>query len=117
MRSDKSGPHIGRYVILLLFLAAGLFAGGKYVVDYAAALPVFTVRHVSVAGTQYMDRNKVIASSGIKPGSGLFDVNLIGVSLKLSKEYAACNFIVFRRLPDTIVIKVRERKPVALFGT
>ncbi|MFA6470668.1 MAG: FtsQ-type POTRA domain-containing protein [Candidatus Latescibacterota bacterium] len=117
VKSNTSGLHIGRYVVLPLVLAAGLFAGGKYVVDYAAALPVFTVRHVSVAGTQYLNREKVIASSGIKTGSGLFDVNLTGVSLKLSKEYAASNFTVFRRLPDTIVIKVKERKPVALIGT
>jgi cell division septal protein FtsQ len=117
VRSDTSGPHIGRYIILLGILAAGLLVGGKYAVDYAVALPVFTVRQVIVEGTHFIDRNKVIASSGIKPGCGLFDVNMVNVSIKLSKEYAARDFTIFRRLPDTIVIKVRERKPVALLGT
>jgi cell division septal protein FtsQ len=117
MKPNTSGRHIGRYFFLLVIIAAGLFFGGKYAVDYAAALPVFTVRHVTVEGTQFMDRAKVIASSGIRPGSGLFNVNLVGVSSKLSKEYAASNFIIYRRLPDTIVIKVHERKPVALLGS
>ena len=117
VRSDTAGPHIGRYIILLGILTAGLFVGGKYAVDYAAALPVFTVRQVIVEGTHYIDRNKIVASTGIKPGCGLFDVNLVAVAIKLRKEYAARDFTVFRRLPDTIMIRVQERKPMALLGT
>lgn len=117
VRSDTAGPHIGRYIILLGILTAGLFVGGKYAVDYTAALPVFTVRQVIVDGTHYFDRNKIVASTGIKPGCGLFDVNLVAVAIKLRNEYAARDFTVFRRLPDTIMIRVQERKPVALLGT
>jgi phosphoribosylaminoimidazolecarboxamide formyltransferase/IMP cyclohydrolase len=91
--------------------------GGKYAVDYAAALPVFTVRQVVVEGTHYIDRNKIVASTGIKPGCGLFEVNLVAVAIKLKKEYAARDFTVFRRLPDTIIIRVQERKPMDLLGT
>jgi cell division septal protein FtsQ len=117
VNSGSGGHHIGRYLILLVIVAACLFAGGKYAVDYAAALPVFTVHKVVVGGARYISRDKIIASSGIKPGCGLFNVNLVNVAIRLNQEYAARDFIVYRRLPDTIVIKVQERKPVALLGT
>jgi cell division septal protein FtsQ len=117
VNSDSPGRHMGRYIILAGILTAGLFVGGKYAVDYAVALPVFSVRQVIVEGTHYIARDKIIASSGIKPGCGLFDVNLVIVAIKLGKEYAARDFTVYRRLPDTIMIRVQERRPVALLGT
>jgi cell division protein FtsQ len=117
VRSDTAGAHIGRYIILLGILGAGMFFGMGYMVKYAEALPVFTVRKVIVEGTQYINRDKIIETAGIKQGKNLFDVNLPGVSRKLNMEFTARDFTIFRKLPDTIVIRVLERKPVALLNS
>jgi len=41
----------------------------------------------------------------------------VGISETLKRSFTAEDFVVFRRLPDTITIRVRERVPVALLNS
>ena len=115
-RTERSGTHAGRYIILTaLLIALGWFAV-KPAVDRVTALPVFIVSRVTVEGAEHLDRSRILETADIAPGINIFRADLKRASDRLRKEFAAEDFTVYRRIPDTIVIRVRERKPVALIS-
>ena len=78
--------------------------------------PVFTVRAVTVEGASYLSNDDIIATAGVEPGVNIFDVNLAEVSRVLNERYTVEDFVVYRKLPDTVAIEVQERTPVALLS-
>ncbi len=114
MRSGRH-VHLGRYIFLALFL--GLFwAAGKIFFDRVVALPVFTVRQVTVEGAEHLDKGRIVEASDIRLGDNIFQIDLAYASQALKDTFAAEDFTVFRKLPDTIVIRALERKPFALIN-
>jgi len=79
-------------------------------------LPEFTIRQVIIEGAEHLDKEKIESLSGITIGENIFEVNLGDAAESLKAEFAAEDFIVFRKLPGTIVIRVLERLPVALIN-
>lgn len=115
-RSERSGSHVGRYLILFALLGVLAWVAGKPVLDRITALPVFTVHNIVVEGTQHLDKARIIKTAAIHPGENIFRIDLANASRSLRKDFAAQDFTLFRRLPDTVVIQVVERKPVALIN-
>ncbi len=115
-RSNGSGSHVGRYFILFGLLGVLAWVAGKPLLDRIVSLPVFTIRTVQVEGTQHLDKARILKSAAIHPGENIFRADLAKASRLLRKEFAAQDFTLFRRLPDTIVIRVVEREPVALIN-
>lgn len=115
-RSNRSGSPVGKIVVLLVLLGALVWMGAKAVRENVLTLPVFTVRQVVVEGAESLEREKIVTTAGLHPGDNIFRADLREASQALRKAYAAEDFTVFRKLPDTIVIRVQERKPVALIN-
>jgi len=107
-------------IIRFAVIAVILWAGWVYLVGPVAAKisghPVFTVRAVTVEGASYLSNDDIIAAAGVEPGVNIFDVNLAEVSRVLNERYAVEDFVVYRKLPDTVAIEVQERTPVALLS-
>ncbi len=117
-RSKPGGLRIirGRYIIGLA-LAALL---GKYVgmpmVEAVRSHPVFSIRNVVVEGADYIEPEEIIQTADIPRGENIFDFDIAAIAEHLETSYAAEDFVVYKKLPDTVAIKVRERKPVALLN-
>ncbi|MCD6308333.1 MAG: FtsQ-type POTRA domain-containing protein [Candidatus Latescibacteria bacterium] len=106
----------GRYIIgLLLIGGIGRYAGVP-LIESIRQHPVFDVRNVVVEGVDYLDPDAIIKTADVSEGDNIFDLDLASVSETLEHAYEAEDFVVFRRLPDTVAIRVRERKPVALLN-
>lgn len=69
---------------------------------------------VIVEGAHYMTQDEVLKTADLTLGSSMFKVNLEDLDQKLSKLSWVDRVFVERRLPSSILISVRERKPVAL---
>ena len=93
-----------------------VWVGGKPLLDRVVALPVFIVRTILVEGTQHLDKELILKSAAIHPGENIFRADLEKASRSLRKDFSAQDFTLFRKLPDTIVIRVVERRPVALIN-
>jgi len=106
----------GRYLLAILLTVVVIRYIGMPVVERIKAHPVFTVRHVLVEGADYLDTKKVIETAAIPMGENVFEIDFTGIARHLKQEYAAEDFAVFRRLPDTITIRITEREPVALLN-
>jgi cell division protein FtsQ len=108
---------IGRVIILLALLGVFWWVAVRPALARVTGLPAFTISHVVVEGARHLDRSRIIEVSGIVQGGNVFRADLQGASHALSRHFAAEDFTLYRRLPDTIIIRVRERKPVALLNT
>ena len=117
-KSGKKSPlsGIGRYIVLTIVLAVLIRFGGATVVERIKQHPVFTIRRVVVEGADYINPVEIKKTASVQTGINIFDVDLVAVSRTLKKMYAAEDFIIYQRLPDTIAIRVLERKPVALLN-
>lgn len=119
-RKKTTGNSAVFGLIRIAVLTGILWAGWSYLVRPVAvkisAHPIFTVRAVIVDGASYLSRDDIIATAGIESGVNIFDVDLAEVSRVLNDRYAVEDFVVYRRLPDTVAIEVQERTPVALLS-
>jgi cell division septal protein FtsQ len=69
---------------------------------------------VMVEGAHYLTQDEVLKTAGLTPGDGMFKVDLEDLNQKLKKLSWVDQVFVERRLPSSILISIRERKPVAL---
>lgn len=80
-----------------------------------ASVAVFLkVNEVQVDGTSRYTPEQIIETAGIQTGDNLFLFNKFEVIRKLKQEYPYLEDVeIRRRLPDTFLIHVTERQPIA----
>jgi cell division protein FtsQ len=117
-KTRKSSPFsgLGRYIIGAAAIACFVHFICMPLAERFKSHPVFGVRNVVVEGAGYIDKEDIIATAAVQKGKNIFEVNLEKISRKLFDTFAAEDFTVYRRLPDTITIKIHERRPVALLN-
>lgn len=115
--SQDNSSGIGRWIVLAIILGVGVYFGWNALVKKVESHPIFTIRSVVVEGADYLKPEDILRTAGIEKGENIFDVNLTDVAKRLESTYAAEDFVVMRRLPDTIAIRLKERIPVALINT
>jgi len=117
-KSGKSRHFSGsvRYIISVCTALVIVRFIGIPVSAHIKAHPVFSVRKVAVEGAHYLDTDKILKKVPLESGKNIFDVDLVKIAETLKASFTSEDFTVCRRLPDTIAIKVRERKPVALLN-
>ncbi len=106
----------GRYLILLAAAVLAYKFAVQPAIEKIKANPVFTVRNVTVEGVDYIDPGEIIATAAIAEGSNIFDLDYAGIDSVLERSFAAEDFVVYKRLPDTVAIRIRERQPVAVLN-
>ena len=102
-KSEKEGGHKGLKVLLIL---AAALAAVALVLRYA----VFSVRNIQVTGNSSMSAEDVIRSSGIHRGDGILTLNEKTVEEKINSNYKLKFRYLEKKLPDTVVISIRERE-------
>ena len=92
------------FFILLIILAA-------YVLFIS---PLFTVREIAVEGSRELTPEIIIGQSGIITGTNIFKINLGQAAAGIKQLPAVKEVQIDRDFPGRILIKIAERKPVAL---
>lgn len=94
---------------------------GITAVATAAAVPAprmlrrmesFHVQHVEVTGARYLSPGEAVAASGITPTSSVFD-DFEAWRSALRRHPMVLDVAIERRLPATVVLRVRETQPLA----
>lgn len=78
-----------------------------------AATPWFPVKRVEVVGSRIVAPHEVVAASGIRRGESLWS-DPRGWEERLGRHPALAGAEVTRRLPGTLRVEVREKRPVGL---
>jgi cell division protein FtsQ len=79
-----------------------------------AASPLFVLKEVTVEVSGRPSPGEIRSVSGIRPGTNLLSLDTEEVSQRLETHRWIQHATVVKRLPNRILIKVRERTPVAV---
>ncbi len=109
-----SRPWVWNLLCLMLVLAA--IAGAIYGIrTYLANSPRYRLRQV-VINAQTLDEDLLRAYLHIETGTPIFDIDLAVVRKRYLEMSTISSVRVTRKLPDTLVIMIDERDPVARLG-
>lgn len=104
----------GRFSFLLK-LFAFLVAAAAMV---AAITLFFRMDHIVVSGNERYSEQEVVAASGLSTGGNLYFLNKFDVKEAIFAQLPYVEEVrINRKLPDTLLIEVRECKAVAGVGT
>ena len=96
-----------------------LFRGLTFLVVSAAVLaffvyvPFFTLNEIKLDGAKYLTQEDILRIGNIYMGEPLFKLKTDVVQSRLSKDLRIEEVSVRRRLPHTLEIKIKERRPLA----
>lgn len=93
-------------LVLLLVILAGLY--------YFLSLPIWKITRLSVDGAQILSADEIRNLSGIPLSENIFFTNFVRARENLQKITAIKDFHLFRVPPGTVLIRIYERKPVAV---
>jgi len=95
-----------------LLLSIILFSGYK-IYDFLIQSQYFKVKNIRIEGNQEIDRDDILRALDIKEGENIFKAELRKARKGLMSLKQIRNIDISRDFPDTIVLKITERVPVA----
>jgi len=110
-------------VVLALALLAAVGAGGWYGWRQAGpevlawADQFFEIKVVEITRTERIPREDVLAMLDLEPGRGLLLVDVVQAQRSLETHPWIRRAVVRRVFPDTLVVELDEREPVAVLKT
>jgi cell division protein FtsQ len=122
-RPQRAGKGLLLYLVLGLALLAAVGAGGWYGwqqwgTDVMAwADQFFEIRVVEITRTERISREDVLAMLDLEPGRGLLRIDLVQAQRSLETHPWIRRATVRRVLPDTLMVELDEREPVAVLRT
>lgn len=76
--------------------------------------PLFLIKKIDVRGNSLLTAGEISGISGITPGINIFKADLAQSAARIKTLPLVKEVNITRRYPDTVLITVRERIPVAL---
>lgn len=93
---------------VLTIVVAAVLAG------FIFSLPIWTLRSIRVTGNKYLAEAKIINIAKIPQEENIFLIDLDEVKNRFSDIIQIKEIKVKRKLPNTIVIEIKERTPYAI---
>ena len=113
-----STPLLSGSLLLRIVLGIGglgaLGYGALCLDAWAAHSPRFALRTVQVRGLQRATEHELLRLASIGPGMNVWSLDPAAVGQAMSSHPWVRSVEVTRSLPDTLVLRVEERAPVAL---
>ncbi len=98
-----------------LALVVGTAVGVAYGAErYITQSPRFALAEIAVDGNHFRSQSDVLARAGITLGDNVFTIDLDAAQAKLESDPWIAEASLARRLPDGIILSVREREAAAL---
>ncbi len=112
MSSRFQGNKGLTYSIILIMI--GVFAFVSIV--YARYQNIFILNKIIISGNHELKEEEIIFISGLERGSDLLKIQVLDIMEKLEKEPFIRQAVVYKRLPDCLIINIRERIPILLMN-
>jgi cell division protein FtsQ len=101
--------------VLAVFVAVGASIPEAY--SGLQGSDLFKLQEIIVVGGHYLTADEVVAQSGLSQGTNLFATNLKSATDSIVAHPLVRSALLLRRPPDSLVISVEERVPIALVST
>ena len=110
------GRQIARAGAVMVVMAA-LGASIPEVYSGLQGSDLFKLQEITVIGGRLLVPEEVVARSGLNHGANLFETNLKTATDSIVSHPLVRSALLLRRPPDSLVISVEERVPIALVST
>ena len=100
--------NVGRLFRGIIFLVVSAAVLGFFVY-----VPFFTLNEIRLDGAKYLTQEDILRIGDIYMGEQLFRLETDVVQSRLSKDLRIEEVSVRRKLPHTLEIKIKERRPLA----
>jgi cell division protein FtsQ len=122
-RPHRAGNSLLLSIVLGMALLAAVGGGGWYgwrqsgpeVLAWADQF--FEIKVVEITRTERISRDDVLAMLDLEPGRGLLLIDLVQAQRSLETHPWIRRAVVRRVFPDTLVVELDEREPVAVLRT
>ncbi len=101
---------------IAVFSVSLIVVGGFFISQFLMASDLFRVEEVTVYGNQRLNKQQVVVLSDIEKGINTFDLDLDLIGHKIEENPWIATAQVQRIFPRQVVIRVTERKPVAIIN-
>src|SRR5688500_10945839 len=86
-------------------------------VGLIAAVYLLRVDEVKVTGARTLSPRTVVEASGLRPGDRILWERLSVAERRVERLPAVADVVAERSLPGTVILRIREREPVARLDT
>ncbi len=116
LRRNQRRIHVQRLLVILRTagLLASLLIGGIWIWRHTQSDARFAVRSIEIEGVVHTPRGALDVLTRQYVGMNLFQMDIGRVQRDLGGLGWVRNIDIEKKLPDTLCIKITERKPVAL---
>lgn len=100
-------------LLLLVLLAAAVPASRWFYRRAVSENDFFTLRHADVLTDGILSSDHILRAAGISVGTNIFAFSVDAVRDRIAADPLVQSAAVVRRIPDTLLVSVVERRPVA----
>lgn len=93
-----------RFILMLVLLVGGV----------ATAVWYLRVAEVKVVGVSSLSTRAIVEASGLEPGDRILWERMSVAERRIERIPAVADAVAERSLPSTVVLRIREREPIAL---
>ncbi|MGI6406774.1 MAG: cell division protein FtsQ/DivIB [Syntrophaceticus sp.] len=104
--------RLARFLRNMLLIVMGVLA-----VYYFTQSPFFALKNIEVSGNTKVTETEIINKSGLSTGINYFELDTELVEKRLHSIPLVEVVAVKKRPPDSVVVNIKERKPLARFCT
>ncbi len=105
--------RIGMFLLSLLIIYS-LFFFIKEVRGFLLTSPLFKIQKIKIEGVSLKNRDEIYSQLKKEKGENIFKIDIEYLKKKVEKPDIK-NLTIFRKLPNTLLIKGKERRPEAFF--
>lgn len=109
---SRSSGRILRWVLVFALLGL-LFLGIQNANSALWGSDLFRLTNISVVGNRLLSSDEVIGRAGLEVGGSLFNADLSAATQRVKAHPVVRETLLLRQPPETLVISVQEREPVA----
>ena len=114
--SSRRSPHVVRWMAALALLGL-LVVGIQNAYPALVGSDFFMMERISVDGNRLLATEDVVAWSELSVGGNLFECDLAAATERLRARPIIEQVLLRREPPETLVISLKEREPIALVNT
>ena len=114
-RRKLAGKRDWRKLVIRFFRNLLLIALSILAVYYFSQSPFFALKEIEAKGNTKVTQEEIVRKSGLSPGINYFELDTHLVKKRLLSMPLVETVTVKKRLPDRVVIDIKEREALALF--
>lgn len=104
----------GKIAAIALLVCGGGIVAAMKIVPWVNRSPLFTVKDIRVEGCMRVDKAEAVRQSGVAPGMRMMQLSPAAAQKALERIAWVRRARVVRQFPSTVMIRLEERKPIAL---